>query len=223
MNTCKYCGKSFQREKTLAAHMCEPMRRWVHKDEKYSRLAFLAYNRFYELTQPDVGPRTFDHFMSSNFYLGFTKFGKYIINIHAIEPEMFIDFVIKNGVKLDKWCSDSVYNTYINELNRKESADRALERSILIMEKWGREHDRPFNVFFREVSGPRAIQYIKSGHISPWVIFNCNSGAEMVDRFTDHELTLINDNLDPSYWSRKFDVRSEDVEFVSDVLNKAGL
>jgi hypothetical protein len=45
----------------------------------------------------------------------------------------------------------------------------------------------------------------------------------MVDRFTDHELTLINDNLDPSYWSRKFDVRSEDVEFVSDVLNKAGL
>lgn len=203
--------------------MCEPKRRWVHKDEKYSRLAFYAFNRFYELTQPDIGTRTFEQFTTSSFYLGFTKFGKYIININAIEPELFVDFVIKNSVKIDKWCTDKVYDTYISELNRKESADRALERSILVMEKWGKEHDRPFNVFFREVSGPRAIQYIKSGRISPWVIFNCTSGAEMVDRFTDHELGLINENLDPSFWTRKFSVRGEDVDFVSNVLNKAGL
>jgi hypothetical protein len=64
-------------------------------------------------------------------------------------------------------------------------------------------------------------QYIKSGRISPWVIFNCDSGAELIDSFSDHELTLINEYLDPTFWTRKFDTRYEDVEFVKSILKKA--
>ena len=166
---CQYCEVSFKSEKTIMVHVCEPKRRWMNKDEKYSRLAFFAYN----------------------------------------------------SVKLDKWCSDAVYETYIQELNRKESADRAVERSVLLMEKWGKEHDRTFNVFFKEVSKPLAIHYIQSGRISPWVIFNCDSGAELIDSFSDHELTMINEYLDPTFWSRKFDTRQEDVEFVKSILKQA--
>ena len=217
---CQYCETSFKSERTIMVHVCEPKRRWMNKDEKYSRLAFFAYNRFYEITQA-AGGKTFENFVKSKFYLGFTKFGKHIININAINPEDFCDFVVRNSVKLDKWCSDAVYETYIQELNRKESADRAVERSILLMEKWGKEHDRTFNVFFKEVSKPLSIHYIQSGRISPWVIFNCDSGAELIDSFSDHELTLINEYLDPTFWSRKFDTRYEDVEFVKSILKQA--
>jgi hypothetical protein len=203
-------------------HVCEPKRRYMNKDEKYSRFAFLAYSRFYELTQA-VGGRTFEDFAKSKFYLGFTKFGMHIININAVNPEDFIDFVIRNSVKLDKWTSDSVYETYIQELNRKESADRAVERSILLMEKWGADYDRPFNRFFKEVSKPLAIHYITSGRLSPWVIFNCDSGAELIDSFSDHELTIINEYLEPSFWTRKFNTRREDVQFVKMILKKAGI
>lgn len=160
---CQYCLKKFKSEKTLMVHVCEPKRRWMNKDEKYSRLAFYAFNRFYELTQVTGKPIDFKMFAKSKFYLGFTKFGKHILNINAINPEEYIDFVIQNSVKLDKWTSDVVYNTYVQELNRKESADRAVERSILLMQKWGEEYERPFNKFFEEVSKPLAIHYIKSG------------------------------------------------------------
>jgi len=155
--------------------------------------------------------------------LGFTKFGKHMLNINAINPEEFVDFVIQNSVKLDKWCSDSVYETYIQELNRKESADRAVERSILLMQKWSDEYERPFNQFFKEVSKPLAIHYIKSGRISPWVIFNCDNGAELIDSFSDHELNFINEYLEPSFWTRKFNARVEDVQFVKMILKKAGV
>ena len=222
MFECKFCNRSFKREKTLIAHMCEQKRRFTNKDSKYVRLGFLAYNRFYEISQA-VGSkkRTYESFAKSSYYTAFTKFGKYIIDVNAIDPEKFIDFVITSGVKLDKWCSDAVYETYIIELNKKETAERAVERGILLMQQWGMENDRPYNVFFREISKPRAIHWIKSGRISPWIIFNSASGSELLNSFNDHELNLINEYLEPTFWSRKFQVRNEDVLFVKQVLETA--
>ena len=68
-----------------------------------------------------------------------------------------------------------------------------------------------------------AIHYIKSGRISPWVIFNSDNGAELIDSFSDEELIIINDYLEPAFWSRKFNARVEDVQFVKMILNKAGI
>ena len=202
--------------------MCEQKRRFTNKDSKYVRLGFLAYNRFYEISQA-VGSkkRTYESFAKSSYYTAFTKFGKHIIDVNAIDPEKFIDFVITSGVKLDKWCSDAVYETYIRELNKKETAERAVERGILLMQQWGMENDRPYNVFFREISKPRAIHWIKSGRISPWIIFNSTSGSELLNSFNDHELNLVNEYLEPTFWSRKFQVRNEDVLFVKQVLETA--
>jgi len=220
---CQFCKKTFKKEKTLSVHLCEQKRRWINKDSKYVRLGFLAYNRFYEITQGSSKPKTYEHFSKSNYYTAFTKFGRHILEINAIDPEKFIDFVINNSVHLDKWCSDSVYETYIRELNKKETAERAVERGILLMQQWGREHDRPYNVFFREISRPRLIHWIKSGRISPWIIFNCDSGNAVIGTLTDDELNMINEYLEPTFWTRKFSTRKEDVEFVQMVLKEAGL
>jgi len=141
---CQFCKKSFKREKTLAVHLCEQKRRWINRDEKYVRLGFLAYNRFYEITQGATKQKTYEHFTKSNYYTGFTRFGKHTLEINAIDPERFIDFVITNSIALDKWCSDAVYETYIRELNKKETAERAIERGILLMQQWSRENDRPY-------------------------------------------------------------------------------
>ena len=76
---CQFCKKSFKREKTISVHLCEQKRRWINRDEKYVRLGFLAYNRFYEITQGATKPKTYEHFAKSNYYTGFTRFGKHTI------------------------------------------------------------------------------------------------------------------------------------------------
>lgn len=220
---CQFCGKTFKREKTLAVHLCEQKRRWLNKDEKYVRLGFIAYKRFYEISMGDKKDKDYTHFSSSTYYTAFTRFGKYITEINAIDPEKFIDFAIKSSIPLDRWTKDVVYNTYIQDLSIKETAERALERTILLMQRWGEENDRPFHVFFGEISRPRAIHWIRSGRISPWVIFNCNSGIDLVSNFTDEEMKMVNDYMEPAFWTRKFEVRKADVKFVSDILEKAGL
>ncbi len=221
--TCQFCSKTFQRERTLSAHLCEPKRRWLNKDEKYVMLGFLAFRRFYEISMGEKKEKTYDQFADSQYYTAFTKFGRHMLNINAVDPENFIDFVIRSSIPVDKWCNEAVYETYIHELNKKETAERALERGILLMQEWGNENDKPYNVFFRENSRSRIIYWIRSGRISPWIIFNCDSGVELLSEFSDQELKLVNDYMDPEFWTRKFQVRKEDVNFVRDVLEQAGL
>lgn len=223
MFECQFCGKSFKREKTLAVHLCEQKRRFINRDAKYVRLGFLAYNMFYKLTQNATKDKTYENFAKSHYYTGFTKFGKHILDINAINPEKFIEFVVLASIPIDKWCTDSVYEKYIRELNKKETAERAVERGILLMQQWSRDNDRPYNVFFREISRPRLIHWIKSGRISPWIIFNCDTGSSAMDAMNDYELNLVNEYLEPTFWSRKFSTRKEDVDFVQMVLKEAGL
>jgi hypothetical protein len=48
---CVHCGKSFMKEKTLVAHMCERKRRALQQSEKRVQAGFMAFNRFWQLTQ----------------------------------------------------------------------------------------------------------------------------------------------------------------------------
>ena len=46
---CKWCGKEFKSEKTLAVHMCVKKRRFADKDMSHIRLSHRAFQMFYEI------------------------------------------------------------------------------------------------------------------------------------------------------------------------------
>ena len=218
---CQFCKRSFTREKTLAAHVCEPKRRHQQQDEKHVQIAYIAYKRFYELTQGSSNFKTYEHFAQSQYYNAFVKFGNHIININAINPDYFIDYVIRSNTKLDHWCKDAVYEEYLLPYIKTENVRDALERSIITMEKWATENDARFNHFFKFVSFNKAVALIRNGKISPWTIYNCKTGMEMLEKMTDEQLGLINDFIDPIYWSKRFEAFVSDVEWVKHILSDA--
>jgi len=92
---CQYCKKDFQRESSLAVHLCEAKRRRQEQNERGVQLGLQAYLRFYETTQGSAKLKTFDDFAESPYYRAFVKFGRYCVNIRAINPARFIDWVLK--------------------------------------------------------------------------------------------------------------------------------
>lgn len=218
---CDFCDKLFAKEKTLSVHICEQKRRYLSKDEKHVIMGMLTFQRFYEINQKTSQPKTFEEFASSSFYTAFVKFGSFMINTAPIYPERFIDFVIKSGVKLDHWCTDHMYEKYVQDLIKQEPADGAIQRSIMTMMNWAEQNSAQWEHYFAYVNLNRATHHIKEGLISPWIVLNTKSGKEMLQRMNDEQLEIIGTIIDPQYWLRKFKTLPADHELVKDVIKEA--
>lgn len=218
---CDFCDKLFAKEKTLSVHICEQKRRYLSKDDKHVIMGMLTFQRFYEINQKTSQPKTFEEFASSSFYTAFVKFGSFMINTAPIYPERFIDFVIKSGVKLDHWCTDHMYEKYIQDLIKQEPADGAIQRSIMTMMNWAEQNSAQWEHYFAYVNLNRATHHIKEGLISPWILLNTKSGKEMLQRMNDEQLEIIGTIIDPQYWLRKFKTLPADHELVKDVIKEA--
>ena len=224
-HSCEYCKKEFYDEKNLINHSCEKKRRWFKKDDPPSRLGFMAWSRFYELS--GVGSKkkknSFNEFINSKYYNAFIKFGRHIIDLNAIEPAKLIDFVIKNNLPIDKWTNDFVYEQYVRELTKKETPEQALERMILLMQQWSMQTEEPWQDFFRKINTNLAIQWIKSGRMSPWLLYNVDSALDMIDRCSLEQQGMIQQFAPVAQWKIKFIKNRDSIDWIKNTMREAGV
>ena len=211
------------KESTLMAHMCEPKRRWLQKDEKRVQVGFYAFQRFYKLSAGHKKDKTYEDFVKSSFYNAFVKFGSFVNNVRPLYPDKYIDYVVTSNVKLDHWCREEMYERYAIELIRKEGVETALERSIKTMVEWAKDNNSVYNHYFLYASTNRITWDIKDGKISPWLVLNCSNGKKVLSNFNDEQLSMLNAVLDPSHWALRFKRQPKDVELVNSIVKEAKL
>lgn len=220
---CQYCGNSYSKESTLAVHMCEQKRRHLAKSEKHVQLGYQAYVRFFQLTQKVKNQKSYEDFAKSPYYNAFVKFGSFLHNVNPLYLDRYIDYVVTSGVKLDHWCREELYYKYVIDLIKKEPAEVAIERSLLTMSDWAEKNQSQWNHYFKYASLTRAVYDIKDGKLSPWLIFNSQSGRDMLSRFNDEQLSIVSDIMDPDFWARRFKVYPVDLELVTAVIKEGNL
>jgi len=219
---CKYCSKKFAKESTLLSHMCEKKRRWLQEKEIGVQLALQAFVRFYELTSTGA-TKTYADFVQSPYYNAFVKFGRYAHHLRAVNYRHFVDYLLKKQIKLDHWCRDQHYEDYLQDYLRKEHVQDALERSIKTMTEWSEETGAEFNHYFLYASSNRVVRDITNGRISPWCVYNTNSGIDFLDKCTAEQINLMFSIIDPDFWQKHFAKHLDDVDFVKAVLKEAGI
>jgi hypothetical protein len=211
--TCKFCNRAFTREKTLSNHVCEQKRRFQAKEDKWVQLGFQAYLRFFEYTQPTTRQKTYQEFSESPYYLAFVKFGRYMVNVRCINTAAFIDWVIKQNKKLDKWGTDAVYEEFLKTWIKHENHLDAINRTIETITEWATQTNNPANAYFRYAPTSRVAYDLTRGRISPWCLYCSDSGQEFLNALTEDNLTLVYEWIDPTYWGNKMTTyRSEQIE-----------
>jgi hypothetical protein len=222
MHECKYCRKSFVKESSLAVHMCEPKRRFQEQNEPGVRMGFNAYLRFYEITQGSARLKTFEDFATSPYYRAFVKFGRYCVNIRAVNPARFTEWLLKNNKKIDHWARDTVYTDYLIGYLPVENVNDALARAMEYGIAWSEESGHPAEDCLRYGNANRAVHAVTSGRISPWIVYNCESGQKFLSELDVTQIAMIWPYVDSEVWMKKFSDYVADQEYVKEMLKKAG-
>ena len=224
--TCRYCTKTFRKESSLAVHLCEQKRRYQDESDAGVQLGFRAYMRFYEITQGSARLKTYADFAESPYYRAFVKFGRYSQSIRCVNYTQFLEWLLKNNRKIDHWCRDSLYEEWLFDYLKREAVQDALERALKEMQDYADANTdlkNGFQDYFRYGNSNRVVHHIVTGRVSPWIIFNCDTGVEFLEQLTEEQIAIVLPWIDPDFWQRKFRDYLADTEWVKDVLGKAGI
>ena len=219
---CQYCKKDFIKESSLVVHSCEPRRRRQEQSERGVQLGLQAYLKFFELTQGSARLKTFDDFADSPYYRAFVKFGRYCVDIRAINPARFIEYVLKQNKKIDHWCRDSIYTEYLLDYLRVENVNDALARAMEFGITWQEQTSNPAHDCLRYGNSNAICYAITTGRISPWIIYNSESGQQFLSELSTEQIAMIWSYIDSDFWMKKFQDYPADQEYAKDILIKAG-
>jgi len=222
---CKYCERDFRKESTLAAHLCEPKRRWQQETETGVQFGLRAYLQFYETTQGSAQLKSYTDFVTSPYYNAFVRFGRHLVAIRCINSNSYTAWLLKNNKKLDHWCKDKFYEEWLHEYIKKEAVQDALERGLKQMEEYanGDSGLATYSHYFKYGNHNRICHHITTGRVSPWLVYNCDSGIEFLESISAEHLAIVLPWIDPDYWNRKFKDYVADVEWCKHILGAAGL
>jgi len=212
--TCQYCKKDFIKESSLAVHSCEPRRRRMEKDEPGVRLGFHAYLKFYELTQGSARLKTYDDFCESPYYRAFVKFGRYCVDIRAVNPARFVEWVLKQNKK--------IYTEYLIDYLRVENVNDALVRAMEFGIDWAEQSGHPAEDCLRYGNTNTMVYAVTTGRISPWIVYNCESGQKFLSELDSTQIAMVWPYIDSEVWMKKFSDYVADQEYIKDMLQKAG-
>jgi hypothetical protein len=219
---CQYCKKDFVKETTLAVHVCEQKKRRQDKSERGVELGFQAYVRFYEMSQGSAKFKTYDDFCESPYYKAFVKFGRYCVSTKTINPKQFLEWLLKNNKKIDQWSSDKLYTEYLIQHLRVENISDALTRAIEFGIEWSEKHGHPAHDCLRYGNTNAMVYAVTTGRISPWVIYNCESGQKFLSELSSDQVSMVWPYIDSDAWQKKFADYVADREYAQEILTKAG-
>lgn len=219
---CGFCKKVFKRESTLTSHKCKLKERLLAQGTRQGRIALEIWTKFREYNRLGFKKNLsrWECFMDSREYTSFMDFADYMIDAQPIKQEDFVDELIKQSVPIKNWTTHETRKNWIQTVVRREHPDRGIERSLATIQDWADEHDREWNTFFTEVTVGRAILWIETGKISPWVLHTSSSFKNLMNRMTDQDLVHIYEFIDPKVWSAKIIKYKRDVDHIKAVFKE---
>lgn len=219
---CEFCNREFVKEKTLVSHICETKHRWLEKDKQSNRIAYQTFVQFYAKHTAAKKPKTQLEFIKSAYYVAFAKFGSYCVDVNCINISRYVDWLLRDQIKIDNWTSDRNYSKFLCEYLRTEDPLDAIERSVkTCIELAEAESIQPKDVL-RYGNANKICYAITTGKISPWMLYQSISGVHFLDTLNPTHVKMIVDYIDPEQWALKFHRDPENVRTVKEILGAGG-
>jgi len=219
---CEFCKRSFAKETTLFSHVCQYKHRWIERDKKGNRIGFQAWLQFYLRNSTGTKNRTVEEFIKSPYYNAFVKFGNHCVEINAVNISRFTDWLLKEQIKIDVWCTDTVYTKYLIDYTRNEDAFDAIARSIETSIKLAEQENIQTSDCLRYCNPNRICYAITTGKISPWLLYQSDSGTKFLSELNEDQVSMVISYISPEQWAIKFRRDPDMAKQVKELLKAGG-
>lgn len=221
-HSCEFCNRKFVRERTLLSHICETKHRWLERDRVGNRLGYQSFLQFYKKHSASKKVKPYEEFIKSAYYTAFVKFGNYCVSVNVININRFVDWLLGNNIKLDNWSTDNNYTKFLIEYLRIENPFDALARSVEHCAEIAEAENIQPNDILRYASPNKICYAISTGKISPWMLYQSDSGVRFLDTLNQDHVKIIIDYINPEQWALKFHREPELTKQVKQLLTEAG-
>lgn len=203
-------------------HLCENKRRWQDKDQPGNRIGFQAWVEFYKKNTASKKPKTYVDFTKSAYYIAFVKFGHYCVDLKCINVTRYADWLLKNQIKIDSWCSDTNYTKFLIEHLKSEDPLDAIARSIETTMTIAKDSGIETKDCLRYANRNKLAYAVTTGKISPWMLYQSESGVDFLNSLDESQQKMIIDYINPEQWAIKFRRNTELVTQAKELLSAAG-
>ena len=107
---------------------------------------------------------------------------------------------------------------FIGYGHREPSLQRGIEYSI----KWSEKTGHPAQDFLRYGNDNAVAFAISTGRISPWLVFNSESGQAYLADMNADQTKIVWPWIDPDFWQKKFRDYPADQAYCEEILKQAG-
>lgn len=200
---CDFCHREFRGEKRLISHRCLKRERFNQRSNPTTVLALQCYQSFWQQYKRSVSA-DWDKFESNKMYNDFVSFAAYCQVNNCVNIRDYQFWLIKNNFAIKAWTQDATYEKFLKQWVKNEDPWESIRRSLTTMQKITAERDFELMSFFKLVNNSLICQLITQGRITPWVIYNCDSGKTWLEKINEDQLKLIYGWIDPEIWMHRF-------------------
>ena len=115
-----------------------------------------------------------------------------------------------------------MYTEFLISYLRVENVNDALARAMEFSIDWFEKTGSPAEDCLRYGNTNAMVYAVTAGRISPWVLYNCESGQKFLGELDATQIAMIWPYIDSEFWMKKFNDYVADQEYVREILQKAG-
>lgn len=165
---CKYCLRSFKREKSFKKHACTVMKRYIIARTPTGITAFEDYKKWIK-TKGHIA-HDLDVFVNSSFFVSFIKFAAFTRKIALPSKLKFIEYMVSKNIYPKDWSSETVYKHYIAQYESILTPDEQAAVTIDTIFELARIFECDSTEIFNYIEPSSLIQIVQAKKLSPWIL-----------------------------------------------------
>ena len=91
------------------------------------------------------------------------------------------------------------------------------------MQAWSEANSISIDKFFETISTNKLVDILRSGRISPWILFVCSSPEKILRNFDNSQMKLLDNLLDPKIWNMKLRKYQKEINEYKEMIRSMGL